>query len=83
MVACRYRISLLAHSSAIELNTRRDIPDLRAPMNYSLNTGSNYEQVALKNVQIQLQIRTKIIKEIQPLENDQIICNRKTTNGFL
>ena len=56
---------------------------LRAPMNYSLNTGSNYEQVALKNVQIQLQIRTKIIKEIQALENDQIIFNRKTTNGFL
>ena len=41
MVACRYGISLLvfnptSHSWAIELNTRRGIPYLRAPMYYSL-----------------------------------------------
>ena len=41
MVACRYGISLIvlnstSHSWAIELNTRREIPYLRAPMYYSL-----------------------------------------------
>ena len=43
MVACRYGISLLvfnstSHSWAIELNTRREIPYLPAPMYYSLYT---------------------------------------------
>ena len=41
MVACRYGLSLVvlnstSHSWAIELNTRREIPYLRAPIYYSL-----------------------------------------------
>ena len=44
MVTFRYEISLLvfnseSHSSAVELNTRREIPYLPAPMNQSLFLG--------------------------------------------
>ena len=72
MVACRYGISLLvfnsiSHSFAtltradIELNTRREIPYLRAPMYYSLYKTALGNKFMLPRVLIRLTASNSII----------------------